>query len=251
MEHLRGITNILAAVVLWGFILFITIGVGIVGLIGWGYFVFANAEKRHGDALLKLQNTLMPDEVMRVTAVQLRPFALWNRRKSLGITDSRIIILSRGLLGGFAMRDIQWKDLQDAELNENVLPDICGSSLSFLYKKRDLGSVARRRHEPALGGAPSLFVGGVPSDEARIIYAHAQAEEQAWEEKRRVRAIEETRAAAGGVYLNTGHGPERAPGTKDTTSLVGELTNLKQLLDTGVISDAEFQEMKAKIIARA
>ena len=84
-----------------------------------------------------------------------------------------------------------------------------------------------------------------------MIYSNAQAQEQAWEEKRRIRAIEETRAAAGGVYVNTG--PTAAPevGKKDTASLVDELISLKKLLDTGAITDVEFNEMKSKIIARA
>ena len=65
-----------------------------------------------------------------------------------------------------------------------------------------------------------------------------------------VRAIEETRAAAGGVYVNTGPTPSEDRQGTDNASLVEQLTKLKQLLDNGVISDAEFQEMKSKIIAR-
>ena len=91
----------------------------------------------------------------------------------------------------------------------------------------------------------------MPCEEARAIYCNAQAQEHAWEEKRRVRAIEETRAAAGGVYVNTpAHIAPETP-KKEPVSLVQELNSLKQLLDGGVISDAEFQEMKSKIIARA
>lgn len=252
MEHLRGITNIVGTAIVWLLFSLLTVGIGLILAVVWSLLVFLGAEKRHGDALEKLDRTLMPGETLRACAVQLRPFALWSRRKALGITDSRVLVVSRGLLGGFTMRDIQWKDLQDAELNENVLPEICGSSLSFLYNKRDLGSVSRRPQDATAGGGmPTLFVGGVPSEEARIIYSHAQSEEQAWEEKRRIRAIEETRAAAGGVYLNTAPNVESPTAKKDDDSLVGQLTKLKTLLDSGVISDTEFQEMKAKIIARA
>ena len=151
------------------------------------------------------------------------------------------------------MQDIQWKDLQDAEISENVLPEVCGSSLSFAFHKHDFGSRPSRQRGAAASasGMPSLFIGGVPCDEARRIYSNAQVQEQAWEEKRRVRAIEETRAAAGGVYLNTGTSSATDHPPKEGQSIVEQLNGLKQLLDSGAITDVEFNEMKSKIIARA
>jgi hypothetical protein len=253
MEPFRGVLNLIAAAVIWVLLVIVTAGVALVGLLGWAFFVFAGAERRLSEASSKISQTLMPGEVLSTLAVQLRPYALWSRRRSIGMTDSRIIIISRGLLGGFTMRDIQWKDLQDAELCENVLPEICGSSLSFAFRKGDFGSRANTQRGTVTNssGLPTFFVGGIPSEEARAIYSNAQSQEQAWEEKRRVRAIEETRAAAGGVYVNTGPSSNLDAATKKGPSLVEELNSLKQLLDSGVISDAEFQEMKSKVIARA
>jgi hypothetical protein len=253
MEPFRGILNIVMTVAVWLVVILLTSGVAIVALVAWGYLVFAGAEKRREVAAGRVQQTLMPGENLIASAVQLRPFALWSRRKSLGITDSRIIVIARGLVGGFTMRDIQWKDLQDAELSENVLPEICGSALSFAFRKHDFGSASNRQRGTGLSasGLPSLIVGGVPCEEARAIYCHAQAQEQAWEEKRRIRAIEETRAAAGGVYVNTGPTPAAGAAKEEAHSLIEQISSLKQLLDTGAISDAEFNEMKSKIIARA
>lgn len=253
MESFRGVLNILVTAVLWVLFVVLTAGFALIALGLWAFLVFGGASRRQDEGLAKVQQTLMPSESLLVAAVQLRPFALWARRKSIGMTDSRIIIVSRGLLGGFTMRDLQWKDLQDAELSEQVLPEFCGTSLSFAFRKGDFGSRANRQQGTAVNssGLPTFVVGGVPCDEARSIYCNSQAQEQAWEEKRRVRAIEETRAAAGGVYVNTS--PQNAPEApkKESVSLVQELSSLKQLLDSGVISDAEFQEMKSKIIARA
>ena len=253
MEPFRGVLNIFMCGVLWLAVIVITAGIAVVVLALWAFAVFGGAERRRHRAEERVRETLMPGENLLVSTVQLRPFALFRRRQSLGISDSRIIVISRGLLGGFTMRDIQWKDLQDAEISENVLPEVCGSSLSFAFRKHDFGSSvgSQKGNARAQSGLPSLLVGGVPCEEARMIYSNAQAQEQAWEEKRRIRAIEETRAAAGGVYVNTG--PTAAPevGKKDTASLVDELISLKKLLDTGAITDVEFNEMKSKIIARA
>ena len=80
------------------------------------------------------------------------------------------------------------------------------------------------------------------------MYAKAQYEEQAWEEKRRVRGLEETRAASGGVMIGGGDGMGPGGGAD---RMVEEIRKAKELLDSGAVSDAEFQEMKAKILGRA
>ncbi len=253
MESFRGILNIVMTAVLWALLSLITVGAALLALAAWAGLVFSGAEKRRDAALAKLRHTLMPNERLLAEAVQLRPFALWSRRRSVGMTESRIIVVARGLIGGFTMRDIQWKDLQDAELGENVLPEVCGSSLSFAFRKGDLGSRANVQRGTSVNasGLTTIVIGGVPSEEARMIYAHAQSQEQAWEEKRRVRAIEETRAAAGGVYLNTNGVDSQGGESGRAKNLVEELSGLKNLLDSGAITDVEFNEMKSKIIARA
>jgi hypothetical protein len=253
MEPFRGVLNICMTGLLWLVLILVTAGIAIIPLALWLFFVFAGSEQRYATASERIQQTLMPTENLLVGTVQLRPFALFTRRKALGITDSRIIVVSRGLLGGFTMQDIQWKDLQDAEISENVLPDLCGSSLSFAFRKHDFGSRANAQRGASLSasGMPSSVVCGVPCEEARSIYSNAQAQEQAWEEKRRIRAIEETRAAAGGVYVNTGPTATPEVPVKAGQSLVEQLSGLKKLLDSGAITDVEFNEMKSKIIARA
>ena len=95
----------------------------------------------------------------------------------------------------------------------------------------------------------SAFPGSL--DETPFTYdpekAKAQYEEQAWEEKRRVRGLEETRAASGGVSIGA---MDRAGGVSGDR-MVEEIRKAKELLDSGAVSDAEFQEMKAKILGRA
>ena len=76
-----------------------------------------------------------------------------------------------------------------------------------------------------------------------------QFEEQAWEEKRRIRTIEEVRAAAGGVVVN--NAPAPSENKSGGNRMLEEIQKAKELLDSGAVSDAEFQEMKSKILAGA
>jgi hypothetical protein len=132
------------------------------------------------------------------------------------------------------MRDYQWKDLRDAKLEENIFPNLFGSNLKF-----NVGTNSVEMH-----------INNIPSNVASEIYSQAQSEEQAWEEKRRVRALEESRAASGGVTIHSGS-PSATGGGNVATSMLDELAKAKALFDGGAISDVEFQEIKAKVLARA
>lgn len=228
---MKGIFSALLWAIVWLAICFT--GFGVLLFAVYAYFAFVGADKRHTQALEKLNTTLMNGETVVTQAVQHRIFALWHRRVSLAITNSRIVIVERGILGGFKMKDIQWKDLHDAKLDQNVLSQYCGSNLVFGHFNGSVGA---------------LEINGIPDQEAAEIYSRSQAEEQAWEEKRRVRAIEEVRAASGGVTIHSG-GQQNAPSAPAGNGMLEQIENAKRLLDSGAISDAEFQEMKSKIIS--
>lgn len=241
---MRGIVAGLVWGLIWLAAVVFTVGVGLIPFALVVFLTFAGAEKRQDRAFANLGSTLMREERLVAQAIQNRIFALWQRRSVVAITTSRVIFLSRGRFGGFTMQDIQWKDLTDARLEQNVLPSVCGSNLTFKHSNAGVGL---------------LQIDGIAADTAAEIYTYAQEEEQAWEEKRRVRGMEETRAASGGVYVNTAplgqasHATEqsllaRAP---SRNRVLEEIERAKRLLDSGTISDSEFQEMKSKIIAAA
>jgi hypothetical protein len=196
----------------------------------WWALVLRGSPERAVVAEQKLQSTLMKHETVIASGLQLRVGALLRRRALIALTSSRVVVISRSLLGGFTMRDHQWKDLRDATLSENILPGIFGSRLG-------LG---------AAGAA--VAVDALPSDTAARMYAHAQSEEQAWEEKQRVRSLEEKRATSGGVIVGSGVGAGAGGG--GTSSMLEELDRAKKLFDSGAISDAEYQELKSKILNR-
>jgi preprotein translocase subunit YajC len=195
--------------------------------------VIRGTDERTEKARQKLSATLMRDDKVISSAIQNRIASLFKRRELVAITNSRFISINRSLFGGFTMRDYQWKDLHDVKLAENILPAIFGSSLSFVTATDSAG----------------LRIDGIPSDVASAIYTHAQSEGQAWEEKLRIRELEEKRAASGGVHVHSA-APGAASGLP-TASIMEEIAKAKALLDAGAISDAEFQEIKARVLSRA
>ena len=171
---MRGIFNLIIYAIFWSVVVLVTMGIGLIIVLPMLWLTFAGMEERAEKAEEKLAGTLMAGEVLLVSGIQHRAFALRQRRALVAITSSRVVAVRRGVLGGFRMLDIQWKDLRDATIQENVLPELCGANLRFAH---DNGRVAQ------------LDIPGVVTDAAHEIYGRAQSEEQAWEEKRRIRAI--------------------------------------------------------------
>ena len=204
-------------------------------------FVFRNQEQRLKKVNLKLLDILMRDESIIVQGIDTRPFALFSRRQIFAVTNSRIIRLKRRLIGGFEMLDFQWKDLEDAQVSENVLSGLTGSTLTFKGNNGMLIEVY-----------PELEI-------ASKAYKHSQQEEQAWEEKRRIRDMEEKRAEAGGIMIGSNSNPiksnqseiKKENNVNQKIDIADELIKLKKLVDEGILSDAEFQEMKSKILSRS
>jgi preprotein translocase subunit YajC len=205
----------------------------VIAAVAYWLLVIRGTPERAEKARQKLQATLMKEEKVIAYGIQNRIASLFKRRELVAITNSRFISINRPLFGGFTMRDYQWKDLHDVKLSENILPGIFGSSLRFVTST----------------DATGLHINGIPSEVAFAIYTHAQSEGQAWEEKLRVRQLEEKRAASGGVHVHSG--APGAPGSPPAGSILEEIARAKALLDSGAISDAEFQEIKAKVLSRA
>lgn len=215
---MKGLSNIFWCVVLWGAALFFTLGFAIFPLGFWAFMVFQGADQRAEQCREKLKTLLIKNEAVIADAMQTRAQALFNRRQYVATTNTRIVYLRRGVLGGFHMLDYQWKDLVDVMMQENTLPSVNGSRLTF--KMTD---------------GMAFYMDGLAPEPTLILYRQCQAQEQVWEEKRRIRAVDEDR----GIY-----------GKQEVDEIAGKLKKIKELLETGAINDVEFEELKAKIIAR-
>jgi len=242
---MSGLFNIVFAIFIW-LLIFLSFSLNeyyfgsflsIIILPIYYLLVFKSSKERRRKSIEKLNDTLMQGEYILHKGMDQRPFALFSRRSVFAVTNSRIICLKRGLIGGYQMKDYQWKDLADATISENVIPNICGSTLTFTFAQ-----------VPWIMVYPDLKT-------ASDIYKVAQLQEQAWEEKRRIREMEETRAQAGGISIGNTATPSPTGSNNNernmsTSDIANELLKIKELLDKGILSDVEFQEMKSKILSR-
>ena len=185
-----------------------------------------------------IQSLLIPGERLESYAIQRRLFALTHRRLVVGATSGRLIAVRRGLISGFAVQDVRWQDLRDAQLHVGVF----GATLSV---SADAGNDLAGAE-----GVPRAFsFTGLRKDQAQEVYRACQFQEQAWREKRRVRELEEMRARSGGVHLGGGVAGMPIGGGEDAgRSPRARLQRAKEMLEQGLLSDAEFEQVKARIL---
>jgi hypothetical protein len=194
-------------------------------------------DQRIQDALAQLRALLVPGETMGAYAVQRRLFALNHRRLVICATSGRFISLSRGIFGGYTPYDVRWQDLEDASISAGIF----GATLTITSLATD--DMASRGH---VGRRASIA--GLRKEQAQQVYTLCQAQEQAWREKRRVRDLDELRAQSGGVQIGGG-----VPGSAASLVSAGgdpteRLRKAKEMLDGGLITDAEFESIKARVV---
>ena len=190
-------------------------------------------EKPLGD----LRSVLIAGESIEAWAVQRRVFAVTHRRVLVAATSGRLIIISRPLLGGFELVTVRWQDLEEVTLRVGVI----GADLGIRAgKATDLASLGSQ-------GAQRVELKGLRKDQAQAVYRICQAQDQAWREKRRVRELEELRARSGGIQvMGSPLGGAAAAAGDDA---VRRLQEAKRLLDARLITDAEYEAIKAKIVS--
>ncbi|WP_208450627.1 MULTISPECIES: SHOCT domain-containing protein [Burkholderia cepacia complex] len=141
--------------------------------------------------------------------------------------------MARGLIGGFSPVDLRWQDIKTAHIKAGIF----GSTLTV---------TALTQPDLASGGSLRGFqFSGLRKSEAQAIYRFCQAQEQAWREKRRQRELEEMRAKSDG--FQGGFGDSAAAAGEGPTE---RLQKAKAMLDQGLISDSEYETIKAKVISQ-
>jgi hypothetical protein len=201
----------------------------------------AGSDRGVYDSLEALRSLLIEGERIEACAVQRRVFALKHRRIMVAATTGRLIIVHRGLFGGFTPIDLRWQDLRDATLSVGIF----GATLRVaVYRSSDLAT--------AEGPPSNVVVTGLRKLEAQEVYRACQTRAQAWREKRRIRELEELRAKAGGIQIGATRGaaPAAVSGADEgDSSPMARLQRAKEMLQNGLLNDAEFEQIKAKILA--
>lgn len=142
-------------------------------------------------------------------------------------TNRRFMVVHQKILGRMDFEDYVWLDLHDAQLKEGML----SSEITLRH-------VSGRTLKLAL----------LPKSQARRIYRLCQEREEEARQLRHARMLEEKRAAAGGVHVNVPVSTAAASPTPDGDPM-SRLQKLKQMLDAGLIQQAEYDETKRRILA--
>lgn len=192
-----------------------------------------------GGALATLQSLLTDGETLEAWAAQRRLYALTHRRALIAATSGRFISLNRRLVGGYDSADIRWQDLKETRISAGIIA-------------ADLTVVAQSSSDLNIGNEVNRVwtFTGLHKDQAQAMYRICQQHDQVWREKRRVRELEELRAKSGGVQISGNQS-----GFAGTESGAGEseparrLRQAREMLDAKLISDSEFETIKAKIVS--
>jgi hypothetical protein len=192
-----------------------------------------------GAALATLRGLLTSGETLEAWAAQLRVYALTHRRVCIAATSGRFIYLHRRLFGGYDSADVRWQDLKEARISAGIIA-------------ADLTLVAQSSSDLNIGAEVNRILSfeGLNKDQAQAMYRICQQHDQEWREKRRVRELEELRAKSGGVQIggaSAGYGSTDAAGTESEPTR--RLRQAREMLDAKLITDSEFESIKAKIVS--
>lgn len=196
-------------------------------------------------AIEHLNSVMIEGEKIESIAVQERIYTLFpfifgsgflpHRRQIIAATSGRLIWMTRNLISGYNILDFRWQDIGEVYLQVGIF----GSDLKIkFYNSTDLSlnkNYSVLRH-----------LMGFNKTMTQAIYRIVQFQDQSWREKRRIRGLEELRAKSGGV--NVGNQLKEGSHPTDNGDNIQKLKQAKQLLEENLISDSEYESIKAKII---
>lgn len=181
----------------------------------------------------KVNDLLTNGETVEYIAVQNKP-AINISPDSIVLTNKRILFFrskSFGLVTDF--KDYLWKDVAESHISEAIL----GSSFTMT----------------AVSGFIET-IDYIPKSQARKLYQYAQAKEEEMIEFRRQKELEDKRAAAGGITVNTpAEKPQEQQEPKPEITAedpMETLMKLKAFLDNDLISLEDYEAKKKEILSR-
>lgn len=179
--------------------------------------------KAVGKLLTRVEKICTDSEKLEYIAVQHLPAIA--SPDAIVLTDRRVIIFRGKALGRMNMVDVPWLDVTDIHISEGIV----GASLHVS---------ARNGHTEKIDH--------LPKEQARSVYRVGQEREEVMREYRRTRKMEEDRNAAGGVVVTNAVATTSPAPAND---LAARLSQLKTMVDGGLITLEEFEAKKAEILA--
>ena len=196
----------------------------------------ANEDARVQRAIAEFLTLLVPEETIEAYAVQRRLFALNHRRSLVCATTGRFIGMTRGVFGGFDPVSVRWQDIKDVRIHVGMF----GAGLTL---------TALATPDLAVNGQSRLITfPGLRKEQAEAVYRICQTQEQAWREKRRVRELEELRARSGGIQLGASASAGDSLKNAAADSPAARLAQAKEMFEQKLISDSEYESLKARIV---
>lgn len=193
----------------------------------------------------KVQQILMQNERIEYIAVENKPVQINMAPDCVVLTNRRFIIYRPKVFGQVDFEDYIWRDLRDAQLNEGMLR----ATFSVM-------TIDGRR----------IGVIDLPKEQARRVYQFAQQMEEYVLEERRIREMEEKRAASGAIYMNTppmpamptfqpqsatnAPQPSVAASAPQQENPVEKLKQLKEMLDAGLITNEMYETKRNEILSK-
>jgi hypothetical protein len=184
-----------------------------------------------------LKSVLVSGETLDAWAVQRRLFAFSHRRILIAATSGRFIVIKRGVFGGFDMTDFRWQDLDEIKLKVGIF------GADIFLKKFGSSDLAM-----AKSSVQVLQLTGFRKEQLQAVYRLAQAQDQSWREKRRIRELEELRAKSGGLNMSSNYSGLSSAANSHDDSL-SRLQKAKEMLENKLITDSEYESIKARIIS--
>ncbi len=177
----------------------------------------------------KVKQLLTRGEQVTYIAVQ-KPIVFDPTPEIVVLTNRRFMHYRQNMLGRAEFTDYIWRELKEAKLEEGVMR----ATLTLFAANGE-----------------TLRIENLVKEQARRLYAIAQEMEENVREELRLRAMEEKRAAAGGVFLQgalnaAAGGSTAAPAEEPLQAL----SKLKQLMEAGLITADEYETKKKEILAR-
>jgi hypothetical protein len=175
--------------------------------------------------IAKAKGLLTTGEEILYVAIQKKPIVTISP-DSILLTNRRFIIVRPKLLS-MTFSDYQWREVSDVHVSEQILTSTISCKVT---------------------GGNTITVDSIPKKQARKVYTISQEMEEKMFEFRRQREMEESRAGAGGIVINSPLASSPSNNTKEDP--VAVLGKLKQLLESGLIEKSEYDSKKEEVLSR-